>query len=122
MTTKKISKKQRVALKEIDKITKERKRDLGIGIGAVALMAIFVILFNGLGYNMGFIDPNNVLLRGTSSSCTHRRRRTKSMASDSKLASHAKCLKPGRTANTTSNKRKGAARPLSFTWHMLLTS
>ncbi|MBQ1450736.1 MAG: hypothetical protein IIZ12_07400 [Eggerthellaceae bacterium] len=65
MTTKKISKKQRVALKEIDKITKERKRDLGIGIGAVALMAIFVILFNGLGYNMGFIDPNNVLLRGT---------------------------------------------------------
>ena len=65
MTTKKISKKQRVALKEIDKITKERKRDLGIGIGAIALMAIFVILFNGLGYNMGFIDPNNVFLRGT---------------------------------------------------------
>lgn len=28
-------------------------------------MAIFVILFNGLGYNMGFIDPNNVFLRGT---------------------------------------------------------
>ena len=62
---KKISKKQRMALKEIDKTTKERKRDLAIGIGAIAVMAAFVLLFNGFGYNMGFIDPNNVFLRGT---------------------------------------------------------
>ena len=60
----KISKKQRVALKEIDKITKERKRDQFIGIGAIAVMAVFVLLFNGLGYNMGLIDPDNVFLRG----------------------------------------------------------
>ena len=62
---KKISKKQRVALKEIDKVTKERKRDLTIGIGAIAAMAVFILLFNGLGYNMGYIDPNNAILRGT---------------------------------------------------------
>jgi len=60
---KKITKKQRVALKEIDKTTKERKRDLSIGLGAIAGMCVFILVFNGFGYDMGFFDPNNVLLR-----------------------------------------------------------
>ncbi len=59
----KITKKQRSALREIDKLTEERKRDLAIGVGAIAVMALIIIVYNTLTYQLGVIDMNNTVLR-----------------------------------------------------------
>ena len=60
----KISKKQRVTLKEIDKLESDRKRDQILGIASIALMAIIIFAYNTLTYQMGIVDEGNVFLRG----------------------------------------------------------
>lgn len=60
----KISKKQRSALREIDRLSQQVKHDRIMGFGSIGMMIVIIVLFNGLGYNLGFIDPNNVALRG----------------------------------------------------------
>ena len=64
MATYKISKKQRMALKEIDKLAKERKRDLALGIASIVLMVVLIVLYNLLTYEMGIISMENVFIRG----------------------------------------------------------
>lgn len=59
----KITKKQRSALKEIEKIKQERKRDWIFGLGSLGVMVVLIIAFNTLGYNLGVIDPNNPVIR-----------------------------------------------------------
>ena len=59
----KLTKKQRSAVREIDKLSEERKRDQLFGYGSIALMAIVIIAYNALTYSMGIIDPNNSVLR-----------------------------------------------------------
>ena len=59
----KISKKQRAALREIDKLSKEYKRDQIIGIGSIAVMAVFIVVYNALTYQLGILDEGNVAVR-----------------------------------------------------------
>ena len=59
----KISKKQRVALKEIDKLTKERKNDQIWAAASIAVMAVFIVVYNALVYQMGVLDEGNVVVR-----------------------------------------------------------
>ena len=59
----KISKKQRAALREIDKLSKEYKRDQIIGVGSIAVMAIFIVVYNTLTYQLGILDDSNVAVR-----------------------------------------------------------
>ena len=44
----KLSKKQRVALKEIDKLAAERKRDRIMAIASIVVMAILIVGYNTL--------------------------------------------------------------------------
>ena len=60
----KISKKQRVALKQIDELDKERKRENILGIGSILLMVVLIVLYNYLAYYTGIIDPENAVIRG----------------------------------------------------------
>ena len=59
----KISKKQRSALREIDKLSAERKRDRILGAASIGLMVVIIIAYNTLTYNMGVIDEGNTILR-----------------------------------------------------------
>lgn len=60
----KISKKQRVALKQIDQLTSERKRQRILAIVSIALMVVLIASYNALTYQTGIIDPENVIIRG----------------------------------------------------------
>lgn len=60
----KISKKQRVALKQIDEETKKSKRETFLAIGSIVLMAVLIFLYNMLTYQMGVIDEENTIIRG----------------------------------------------------------
>lgn len=60
----KLSKKQRIALKEIDKTTKERKRDLTLGIASIAVMCVLILGYNTLTYQLGIISMENTVARG----------------------------------------------------------
>lgn len=60
----KLSKKQRVALREIDKTTKDRKRDLMLGFGSIAVMALLIIGYNEFTYSLGIIGEDNTVIRG----------------------------------------------------------
>ena len=59
----KISKKQRVALKEISKLSAERKRQLILGWAAIGLMVVIILAYNTLCYQMGVISEDNVVIR-----------------------------------------------------------
>ena len=59
----KISKKQRSALKEIDKLAKERKNDQILAVISIAIMAVLIAVYNLLVYQMGVIDEGNVYVR-----------------------------------------------------------
>ena len=59
----KISKKQRVSLKEIDKLTKERKNDQIWAAASVAVMAIIIAGYNMLVYQFGVLDEGNMVVR-----------------------------------------------------------
>ena len=60
----KISKKQRVALKQIDEETKKSKRDTILAVASIALMAVLILLYNVLTYPMGVIPEDNSIIRG----------------------------------------------------------
>ena len=60
----KISKKQRVALKQIDEETKKSKRDTILAIASIALMVVLIVLYNTLTYQMGVIPEDNTIIRG----------------------------------------------------------
>ena len=60
----KLSKKQRVALKEIDKLAAERKRDRIMAIASIVVMAILIVGYNTLTYQLGIIEESNTILRG----------------------------------------------------------
>jgi hypothetical protein len=59
----KLSKKQHVALREIDKMSAERKRDRILGIASIFVMVALIVGYNTLTYNMGVISESNVVLR-----------------------------------------------------------
>ena len=59
----KITKKQRVALREISKLSKERKRDQIMGFAAIGIMALLIAGYNLLVYQMGVVSEDNVVLR-----------------------------------------------------------
>ena len=59
----KISKKQRVTLREIDKLESERKRDRILGIASILVMVVIIVAYNTLTYNLGIIDEGNTILR-----------------------------------------------------------
>ena len=58
-----ITKKQRVALREIDKLASERKRDRIMGVASILLMVVIIIVYNTLTYNLGVVDEGNTLMR-----------------------------------------------------------
>ena len=58
-----ISKKQRSALREIEKLSKERKRNQLWGFGAIIVMVILIAGYNALVYQLGIVDEGNVVLR-----------------------------------------------------------
>lgn len=60
----KISKKQRVALKQIDEATKQSKRETILGVASIAVMALLIFLYNLLTYQLGIIDEDNTIIRG----------------------------------------------------------
>ena len=60
----KISKKQRVALKQIDEETKKSKRETALAIASIALMVVLILLYNYFTYTAGVIDPENTVIRG----------------------------------------------------------
>lgn len=60
----KISKKQRVSLKQIDEVEKEQKRQTVWAIASVVVMVILILLYNHLTYTAGIIDPENTIIRG----------------------------------------------------------
>ena len=59
----KISKRQRVALREIEKLSKERKRDQIFAWGSILLMVVIIALYNLLTYQLGVISEDNTILR-----------------------------------------------------------
>ena len=59
----KLSKKQRVTLREIDKLTAERKRDRILGIASILVMVVLIVGYNALTYDLGIISESNVVMR-----------------------------------------------------------
>lgn len=59
----KITKKQRVALKEISKLMQERRNDHIWAAGAILVMAILIAGYNFLVYQAGVLDEGNVVVR-----------------------------------------------------------
>lgn len=60
----KISKKQRIALKEIDKTAQSRKRDIILGVASIVVMAVLIVAYNELTYNLGIISMDDTFIRG----------------------------------------------------------
>lgn len=60
---KKLSKKQRSALREIDKLMKERKRNIILGTASILLVVVLIFAYNELVYALGIISDENVVLR-----------------------------------------------------------
>ena len=58
-----VSKRQRGALKEIEKLSKERKRDQILAWGSIALMAAIIFTYNLLTYQLGVVSEDNTVLR-----------------------------------------------------------
>lgn len=58
-----ITKKQRSTLREIDKISSERKRNQIWGFGAIVVMVLLIALYNMLVYQMGVVAEDNVVVR-----------------------------------------------------------
>ena len=60
----KISKKQRVALKQIDDVTKQSKRETILAVASIVVMVVLIFLYNLLTYHLGIIDEENTIIRG----------------------------------------------------------
>lgn len=59
----KISKKQRMSLRQIDILESKRTREMILGAASIVGMVVLIVLYNTLSYQMGIIDPNNQILR-----------------------------------------------------------
>lgn len=59
----KITKKQRVALKQIDALSAERKRDMILGVTSIGVMVLVIIVYNLLTYTLGVVDESNTIIR-----------------------------------------------------------
>ena len=59
----KISKRQRVSLREIEKLSKERKNDQIWGVGAIVVMALLIFIYNLLVYQLGIVAEDNMVVR-----------------------------------------------------------
>ena len=59
----KISKKQRVALKQIDELTAKHKRKTILGVVSIGVMALVIFVYNALTYQLGIIPETNTVVR-----------------------------------------------------------
>ena len=59
----KISKKQRMALREIDTLSKERRRNQLLGWASIGVMVLLIVGYNTLTYNLGILSESNTIVR-----------------------------------------------------------
>jgi len=59
----KISKKQRMALREIDTLSKERRRNQLLGWASIGVMVLLIVGYNTLTYNFGILSESNTIVR-----------------------------------------------------------
>ena len=59
----KLSKKQRVALREIDALMKEKKRDQIMAVISIVVMVALIAGYNLLTYQLQIVSESNVVLR-----------------------------------------------------------
>ena len=59
----KISKKQRVALKQIDELERKKRRDQILGIVSIGVAALVFFTYNLLTYQLGVIEETNTVIR-----------------------------------------------------------
>ena len=59
----KLTKKQRVALREIDAIASERKRDRLLGILGIVLIIPVIVIYNTVTYQMGIVSAGDSIIR-----------------------------------------------------------
>ena len=59
----KISKKQRMALREIDSLSKERRRNQILGWASIGVMVLLIVGYNTLTYNLGVLSESNTIVR-----------------------------------------------------------
>ena len=59
----KISKKQRIALREIDTLSKERRKNQILGWASIGVMVLLIITYNTLTYHMGVLSESNTIVR-----------------------------------------------------------
>ena len=62
--TVRISKKQRIALKQMDDLEKQRKRDIVLGVASIVVMIILIMTYNYLTYEAGIISMEDTVTRG----------------------------------------------------------
>ena len=58
-----ISKKQRVALRQIDELRAQSKRDIILGVASIIVMVAIIVTYNTLTYTYGIVDESNTILR-----------------------------------------------------------
>lgn len=58
-----ISKKQRVALRQIDELHAQNKRDIILGVASIIVMVAIIVTYNTLTYTYGIVDESNTILR-----------------------------------------------------------
>jgi len=59
----KISKKQRMALREIDTLAKEKRRNQILGWASIGVMILLIVGYNTLTYNLGILSESNTIVR-----------------------------------------------------------
>ena len=59
----KLSKKQRVALKQIDELEGKRKRNIILGVISIGVMVLVIVGYNTLTYTLGVVDESNTIIR-----------------------------------------------------------
>lgn len=59
----KLSKKQHVALRQIDELVPQRNRDIALGIASIVIMIGVISTYNFLTYSMGVVDEGNMVIR-----------------------------------------------------------
>ena len=59
----KISKRQRMALREIDTLSKERRRNQLLGWASIGVMVLLIVGYNTLTYNLGILSESNTIVR-----------------------------------------------------------
>ncbi len=59
----KISKKQRMALREIDTLSKEKRRNRILGWASIGVIVLLIVGYNTLTYNLGVLSESNTIVR-----------------------------------------------------------